>query len=62
MFGKLSMSRGALTWFERLFGAMMWKLLIIGPFSEQKLNQIETENCIGIRGFLGVVGKPLASN
>jgi hypothetical protein len=36
MFGKLSMSRGALTWFESLFGAMMWKLLIIEPFFEQK--------------------------
>jgi hypothetical protein len=34
----------------RVFGATMWKLLIIEPFSQQKLNKIETENCIGISG------------
>jgi hypothetical protein len=32
----------------RLFGATMWKLLIIESFSQWKLNKIETENCIGI--------------
>jgi hypothetical protein len=31
----------------RLFGAMVWKLLIIEPFSQGKLNKIEIENCIG---------------
>ncbi len=30
----------------RLFGATMWKLLIIEPFSQQWSNKIETENCI----------------
>jgi hypothetical protein len=45
----------------KLFGATMWKLLIIEPFSEQKLNRIETKNYIGIKGFLSVVGKPLVS-
>jgi hypothetical protein len=34
----------------RLFGAMLWKLLIIEPFSPWKINKIETENYIGIWG------------
>jgi hypothetical protein len=34
-----------LTW---LFGAMVWKLLIIEPFFQGKLNKIEIENYIGI--------------
>ncbi len=29
---------------------MVWRLLIFGPFSQWKLNKIETENCIGIWG------------
>jgi hypothetical protein len=33
----------------------MWKLLIIEPVFERKLNKIETKNYIGIKGFLGVV-------
>jgi hypothetical protein len=33
----------------RLFGAMMWKL-IIEPFFQWKLNKIETKNCIEIWG------------
>jgi len=32
----------------RLFGATMWKLLIIEPFSEWNLNKTQTENCIRI--------------
>jgi hypothetical protein len=33
----------------RLFGATVWrKLLIIESFSQWKMNKIETENCIGI--------------
>ncbi len=32
----------------RLFGATMWKLLIIESFFQWKLNKIQTENCIGI--------------
>jgi hypothetical protein len=31
-----------------MFGAIVWKLLIIEPFSQLKLNKIKTENCIGI--------------
>jgi hypothetical protein len=44
-----------------VFGAMMWKLLIIEPFFfNEKLNKIKTENFIGnLGGVLGVVGKPL---
>jgi hypothetical protein len=34
----------------RLFGATMWKLLIIEPFFQSKLIKIETENCIRIWG------------
>jgi hypothetical protein len=50
--GKLSMSRRGFKPFSnlglRLFGATCGKLLIIEPFSQWKLNKIETENCIGI--------------
>jgi hypothetical protein len=36
--------------------------LIIDPFSQRKLNEIEIENFLGFSGhFLGVVGKTLAS-
>ncbi len=59
IFGKLSMRRGCIDLVWEFFGAMVWKLLIIEPFSPWKLNKIETENCIGIWGVLGVVGKPL---
>ncbi len=34
----------------RLFGATMWKLLIIEQFFQWELNKIETENCIRIWG------------
>jgi hypothetical protein len=34
----------------RLFGATMWKLLIIEWFFQRKLNKIEPKNCIGIWG------------
>ncbi len=34
----------------RLFGTTLWKLLIIEPFSQWKLNKIKTENCTGIWG------------
>jgi hypothetical protein len=34
----------------RLFGAMVWKLLIIELFSQWKLNKMKTENWIGIWG------------
>jgi hypothetical protein len=36
----------------KLFGATVWKLLIIEPFSQWKLNKIEIENYIGIWGHL----------
>jgi hypothetical protein len=45
----------------RLFGATVWKLLIIEPFSQWKLNKIKTETVLKFGGILGVVGKPLAS-
>jgi hypothetical protein len=43
----------------RLFEAMVWKLLIIEPFSQWKLNKIKTENGIGILGlFLTLLESP----
>jgi len=47
IFRKLSMSRVALIGL-RLFGATVWKPLIIESFSQWKLNIIEIENCIEI--------------
>ncbi len=46
IFGKLLMKRGA----SKLFGATVWKLLIIEPLSQWKLNKIKTENSTGIWG------------
>jgi hypothetical protein len=43
----------------RLFGAMVWKLLIIEPFSQWKLNKIKTENCIRIWGAFWCCWKAL---
>jgi hypothetical protein len=45
----------------RLFGATVWKLLIIEPFFQWKLNKIETEIVWEFGGILGVVEKPLVS-
>jgi len=45
----------------RLFGAMLWKLLIIEPFFRWKLNKIEIETVLEFGGVLGVVGKPSMS-
>jgi hypothetical protein len=43
----------------RLFGATMWKLLIIELSSQWKLNKIKTENCIGTWGaFVVLVESP----
>jgi hypothetical protein len=44
----------------RLFGATVWKLLIIEHFFQWKLNKIEIENCIEIWGCSSscVVGEP----
>jgi hypothetical protein len=36
----------------RLFGAMGWKLLIIEPFSQWKLNKIDIENFIYVNPFV----------
>jgi hypothetical protein len=41
IFGKLLTRRG-------LFGPIVWKLLIIEPYSQWKPNKIETKKCIGI--------------
>jgi len=50
---EISKPLGALGIFIKPFldervGAMVWKLLIIEPFSQWKLNEIKTENCIGV--------------
>jgi hypothetical protein len=45
----------------RLFGATVWRLLIIEPFSQSKLSKIETQSCFGIWGrswcYLKALGK-----
>jgi hypothetical protein len=45
----------------RLFEATVWKILTIEPFFSSKLNKIKVEDCVGIWGHLGVVGKHSAS-
>jgi hypothetical protein len=57
---KLSMRKGARLG-SRLFGATVWKRLIIEAFFQGKLNKIETELYWNLGGILGVVGKPSAS-
>jgi hypothetical protein len=42
----------------RLFGIMVWKLLIIEPYFPWKLNEFETKNYIRIWGHFGISGKP----
>jgi hypothetical protein len=49
IFGKLSMNRGALTGLK-LFGTIMWKLLIIEPFFQWKLYKIKIEKYTRIWG------------
>jgi hypothetical protein len=46
----------------RLFGAMVWKLLIIESFSQWKLNKIETENYTGIWGCSWYFWKALSNS
>jgi hypothetical protein len=58
IFRKLWMTRGAPTW----FGAIVWKLLIIEPFSQGKLNKIESENSIRIWGCSGCCWKALGES
>jgi hypothetical protein len=45
----------------RLFGATMWKLLIIEPFFQWKINKIKLKFVLEFGGTLGVVGKHLTS-
>ncbi len=49
----------------RLFGTAVWKLLIIEPFSQWKLNKVETElefgGVHGVVGERGVVGECFGS-
>jgi hypothetical protein len=37
---------------------MVWKILIIKPFFQWKVNKIEIEIVLEFEGVLGVVGKP----
>jgi hypothetical protein len=46
----------------RMFGAMVWKLLIIEPFFQWKPNKIGTEQCIGIWGCFLVFWKALGES
>jgi hypothetical protein len=55
------MSKGAPTSL-RLFGVMVWKLLIIESFFQSKLNKIITKNCIRIWGHLSCCWKALGKS
>jgi hypothetical protein len=57
MFRKLSMRKDARLG-SRLFGAMVWKLLIIEAFFQGKLNKIETEVYWNLGAFLVLLESP----
>jgi hypothetical protein len=57
---KFSTSRVALTWF-RMFGAMLWNLLIIESFFIEFKKKSKIENHIQIWGVFDIVGKPSPS-
>lgn len=42
----------------KLFGVMVWKLLIIKPFFQWKVNKNKIEIVLEVGGVLGVVGEP----
>ncbi len=46
----ISMNRGASTWFQ-MFGAIVWNILIIGPFFYWFFWKTKIENYIGIWGY-----------
>jgi len=54
---KFSMNRGAPTWF-RMFGAIMWNLLIIKPFFHWIFWKTKIQNYIGIWAFLVLLESP----
>jgi hypothetical protein len=56
----ISMNRGTLTWF-RMFGTIVWNLLIIEPFVHWFFWKTKIENYVGIWGFFGIIGKPSPS-
>jgi hypothetical protein len=57
---KFSMNRGAMTWF-RMFGAIMWNLLIIQPFFIDFFEKSRLKTILGLGGVLGNIGKPSPS-
>ncbi len=54
------MNRGAMTWF-RMFGAIMWNLLIIQPFFIDFFEKSRLKTILGLGGVLGNIGKPSPS-
>jgi hypothetical protein len=59
---KISMNRGAMTWF-RMFGATLWNLLIIEPFfSLIFFEKPRWKTILELGGVLGIIGKPSPSS
>jgi hypothetical protein len=57
---KFSMNRGATTWF-RMFGAIVWNLLIIEPFIDF-FAKPRLKTTFELWGILGIIGKPSPSS
>jgi hypothetical protein len=53
---KFSMNRGATTWF-RMFGVIVWNLLIIEPFFIDFFEKPRLKTILELGGVLGIVGK-----
>jgi hypothetical protein len=57
---KFLMNRGAMTWF-RMFGAIVWNLLIVEPFFIDFFEKPRLKTILEFGGVLGIVGKPSPS-
>jgi len=57
---KISMNRGAMTWFKML-GATLWNLLILNHFFVEFFEKPRLKTILEFGGILGVVGKPSPS-
>jgi hypothetical protein len=56
----ISMNKGALTCF-RMFGVMVWTLLIIEPFFHWIKKKPRLKTLLEYGGILGIIGKPSPS-
>jgi hypothetical protein len=57
---KFSMNRSVMTWF-RMFGGIVWNLLIIEPFFIDFFEKPRLKTILEFGGVLGIVGKPSPS-